>query len=441
MSFRCSKLANINSFIYHFKYRLKKMVRQIKLFTVTPNERKRNLCSLCRGHKKLCNRQICPLITKALTMIKLEKKISNKEIYGSSPPAILVGSWNYPKVFTGPLVPPITSIDTSIMDSPELWLNKSFEEILQYRYTLIRGKSVIDVDDAKNPNRLLSTFQEGVMASKPVDTEIILTKKPHFSIAFSPREPPFGPSAPIERTTLTENPTIPKKVDDVVSDTDLKADYGVFKLYQAHIPYRQIIRLFSMGLLGIKKQRKLVPTEWSITAIDDIVGRSLHREILDYPWINEFQIFGHQALGNNVQVLLIPNSWMFEALEVWFTSTNPHPINNYELVWGRRSYAKELAGAYYAARLPVLEYLKKIRRQAAAIVLLEVYPEWIPIGIWRFREICREAFRKHPINYNTFEESKDELQKRVKLPIEKWFEKSKILKCYHTQTSIFQFIN
>lgn len=417
------------------------MGKQNRLFAVTPNERKRNLCSLCRGHRGLCGRQICPLIAKALTMIKLEKKISNKEIFGSSPPAILVGSWNYPKLFTGPLVPPITNIDTSIMDSPELWLNKSFEEILQYRFSLIRGKSVIDVNDAKNPNRLLSTFQEGVMASKPVDTEIIFTKKPHFSIAFSPREPPFGPSAPIERTILAENPSIPKKVDDIVSDTDLKANNGVFELYQAHIPHRQIIRLFSMGLLGIKKQRKLVPTEWSITAIDDIVGRSLHREILDYPWINEFKIFGHKALGNNVQILLMPHSWMFEALETWFTSPNPYPIINYEWVWGRRSYAKELAGAYYATRLPVLEYLKKIRRQAAAIVFLEVYPEWIPIGIWRLREICREAFRKQPINYNTFEESKDELKKRVKLPIKIWLEKSKILKWYHTQTNLLQFTN
>ena len=54
---------------------------------------------------------------------------------------------------------------------------------------------------------------------------------------------------------------------------------------------------------------------------------------------------------------------------------------DYELLSGRRSYAKDLEGAYYAARLPVLEYLRHVRRQAGAVVLMEVYPEWIPLGV------------------------------------------------------------
>lgn len=83
--------------------------------------------------------------------------------------------------------------------------------------------------------------------------------------------------------------------------------------------------MLSIGLLGIKKQRKLVPTEWSITAIDDILGRAIHKEILNHSWINKFLVFGHKALANNIQILLFPSSWMFEAQETWFTSPNPTP--------------------------------------------------------------------------------------------------------------------
>jgi len=239
---------------------------------------------------------------------------------------------------------------------------------------------------------------------------------------------------------LAENPKVPRVVDHVVSDTDLKAEQGVLKLYSSNISQRQVTRMLSIGLLGLKKRRRLVPTEWSITAIDDILGRAIHREILNYPWINEFMVFGHEALGNNVQILLVPSSWMFEAQEAWLISSNPVPGVDSELVWGRRSYASDVAGAYYASRLPVLEYLRRIRRQAGAIVLMEVYPEWVPLGVWRFREICREALKKEPAEFSTLKESLEELGKRLALPLDNWIEKSTILRWYRTQKRLTHFL-
>jgi hypothetical protein len=114
---------------------------------------------------------------------------------------------------------------------------------------------------------------------------------------------------------------------------------------------------------------------------------------------------------------------------------------NYELIQGRKSYASDLAGAYYATRLPVLEFLQQRRRQAAALVLMEVYPEWIPLGVWRFREICREAFRRKPIILNTLGEALNEMTNRLRLPLKKWVEKSKILHIFKTQTRLTQFIS
>jgi hypothetical protein len=388
----------------------------------------------------LCRKAICPILAKAEALLKLERNLSKEKIFGSSPPAVFVGLWNYPKVLAGPLVPPVSVEDTSIMDLPELWVGKSFNEILRYRFSLVRGKRFVDVRSAKNPNKTLSTFQEIVMASKPTDTEMWFNKKPKLSVVFSPREPPSGPSAPIKRTFLAENPQVPKPIDYVISDTDLKAGQGILRLYDSKINQRQITRMFSIGLLGVKKQRRLVPTEWSITAIDDILGRAIHKEILNYPWISDFMIFGHKALGNNIQILLFPSSWMFEAQEAWLISANPTPGVNYELVYGRRSYATDLAGAYYAARLPVLEYLKQISRQAGALVLMEVYPEWIPLGVWRFREICREALKRQPVTFNTLKEAFSELEKKLKLPLARWLEKSEIMQQFKNQTRLTSFL-
>jgi hypothetical protein len=417
------------------------MVVQAKLFRVTANEQRRSLCSVCRGYRRLCGKSVCPILAKAEALMRLERNLSKEKVFGSSPPAVFVGSWNYPKVLAGPLVPPVLVEDARVMDMPKLWVDKSFSDILRYRFSLVRGKRFTDVRSAGNPNKMLSTFQEIVMASKPTDTEMWLNKKPKLSVVFSPREPPSGPSASIKRAVLAENPSAPKPVDYVVSDTDLKAEQGILRLYSCNIDQRQITRMFSIGLLGAKRQRRLVPTEWSITAIDDILGKAIHKEILNYPWINEFVIFGHKALANNIQILLFPSSWMFEAQEAWLISPNPTPGVNYELVKGRRSYASDLAGAYYAARLPVLEYLKQIRRQAGALVLMEVYPEWIPLGVWRFREICREALKRQPIKCNTFEDALDEVGKRLRLPIARWLDRSRILRWLKSQTRLTNFMS
>ena len=152
-------------------------------------------------------------------------------------------------------------------------------------------------------------------------------------------------------------------------------------------------------------------------------------------------IFGHEALGNNIQILLFPSSWLFEAQEAWVTSNYSIPSIDYELVQGKKIYATNLTGAYYAAKLPVLEYLKKIRRQAGAIVFIEVYKEWIPLGVWRFREICREALKKTPLMFDIFEKSLDEISTRLRLPLDKWLQKSEIISWHKKQRRISSFFS
>ncbi|MFQ6077274.1 MAG: hypothetical protein ACE5Z5_14300 [Candidatus Bathyarchaeia archaeon] len=131
---------------------------------------------------------------------------------------------------------------------------------------------------------------------------------------------------------------------------------------------------------------------------------------------------------------------MFEALEVWLTSAYPVPESDYELARGRKTYPTNLAGAYHASRLPVLEYLSRIRRQAGAVVFLEVSREWIPLGVWRFREICREALRKEALRFNTLRESLGELGRRLKLPMERWIKSSRLIGFYRKQRRIDRYL-
>src|SRR5574338_1404076 len=62
-------------------------------------------------------------------LAKYGNLFSSDSISGSSPPSVFVGSFGYPKVGVGPMVPPIHG-DTSLLDAPERWLGKTLEEIV-----------------------------------------------------------------------------------------------------------------------------------------------------------------------------------------------------------------------------------------------------------------------------------------------------------------------
>jgi hypothetical protein len=325
------------------------------------------------------------------------------------------------------------------MDAEEQWLDLPLQDVLRLRLSMVRGKKRVRVDHVKRPGRQLEAVQEVAMASRPVHTELLLTKRPGLQVYFSPRGPPVGPSAPFEALRIAENPRVPRRVDYVISDTDLRADEGSWDLYQHGIGQRHITRILSLGLLGKSRRRRLVPTEWSITALDDILGRRLRSRVLEHPELSDYCLFGHSAAANNVQILLLPGPWMFEALEAW-EGHRGGPASDHEMPWGRKGYPTNLLGAYHAVRLPVLEHLDSVRRQAVAIAFLEVYREWIPLGVWRFRELAREAFRRGGMRFSTLEEALDALRGRLQIPLERWLKRSKLYAFQREQRRLEDFL-
>ncbi len=370
----------------------------------------------------------------------IEKAVGKTEFFGASPPGVFLGSYGYPNVLAGPLVPVLQEPDPSLLDSPDRWLDKSVDQLLRYRLGLVRGKSTMKVQDARNPDKTLSLVQEIVMSESPTDTELVLKKKPYVRINLLTRSSPHGPSGVVERLSLASNPDVPRQIDKVVSDTDLPALEGAQSLYQNGISQQHIVRMFSIGLLGVTRARRLVPTEWSITAIDDILAKDLRRKIGDYSQLGEFRLFSASSLGNNVHVLLFPTSWMFEALEGWMMGPRPEVFGDFELNRGRKDYPTNIAGAYHASRLPVLEYLNRIRRQAGAIVFLEVTRDWVPLGVWRFRELARKALAGNPSKFASLEQSLAEARKRLLIPYRHWAEASRLLSYYKQQSLLDRYV-
>jgi hypothetical protein len=378
---------------------------------VTPSNR---ICVRCKGTRMLCGKPVCPLVQKAKAMHRLRKTVDSTELYGSSPPAVFIGHVGYPEVFTGPMLAPFSHSES--LDIPEQWFGLPLSEVIQRRYALLRTKDMMKVTDAQDPGRLLEDMQDLAMSvGRSVDSEAIFKRRPLLETRWDPVAAPYGASVPLEKFELTENPRIPRKVDRVVSD-ELKAAEGMTELYDHDIPVSSISKILSVGLLGMDDARKLVPTRWSITATDDTVGKEMIKNIKDYEELSDFLLFRSAYAGNFFNVMLVPGKWSFEVIEVYVPGsiwmhdekdTGLVFMKDWEPYKGRTTYASNVAGGYYAARVSVLEGLKRMKRQGTAIVFREITPEyWTPVGVWQVRENVRNAMKQknRPTKFDTLEQ-------------------------------------
>jgi hypothetical protein len=392
-----------------------------------------SLCALCRGTKYLCGKSRCPVVLRYHSKLKLKSLINALRLGGASPPSVFVGRIGYPKVSIGPMIPP-TIGNTSIIDTPEEWLNKSIDEIVDFRSQLVRGKFSIDIKDVENPHRIVEYTRELALAKNSVFTDALFEKKPYGRISFYDEVQPHGPSAPLKKLDIT-NPKYEQHVEKVFYDTDLKSKEAVLNLYDHGVLVSKIQRAFSVGAFGIKKYRKFVPTRWSITAVDSLIGEELLQKTKTYPHINEFRIYYHNQFDNHWIVLLTPTEWYYELIEAWYPNTTWNPygktisiFNNYEFYEGRTTYA-EIGGCYYAARLAVNELLNKERRQAGVVILRETHPGYImPIGVWNVRESVRHALKNDYNKFDTLHAALLQISEIMDIPLQRWIKNSAVLK-------------
>ena len=387
---------------------------------------------MCKGSRGLCGKTRCPIIVKVNCYLK-SVPLMSEDIAGACPPSVFIGRIGYPNVYAGPLVPPVEA-DTSMFDLPELWFGKSIDEIVAFRSMLIRGKQRVHVQKFGEAGKIIRGTRELALAIKPVDVELILTKKPHGSITLSDEIQPFGPSAPI-RDLKISNTAWDHQIEKAYGDTDLKAVPAVLELYTKGVLETKIQRAFSVGAFGIEKNRRFVPTRWSITAVDDIISKNLLSQVKQLPQMNEYRVYESRYLDNVFEVLMIPREWSYEAIEAWYPGTVWNPdgretvmFSDWEGHDGRTTYAA-IGGCYYAARLAVSEQLLKERRQASVVVLREARPGYImPVGVWQVRENVKNAMRQSPLKFSTLSEALQRIADQFRIPLSSWVRESELIR-------------
>ena len=354
------------------------------------------------------------------TLSRYGNLFSSDSVSGTSPPSMFVGSYDYPKVFVGPMVPPIHG-DTSLFDSPENWKGKSLEEIVNFRLNLVRGIQKIPID--QTDGKYIENLQEVTMSSKPTDSDLEFETAPVAKIYLDGESAPFGPVGQINTAKFSNSSPV-KQIEKIFYDRDLKAQDAVLNLYNSGIEISKIQKCLSIGMLGQK--RKLVPTRWSITATDDIISSALSTEILDYSLIDSHYIFSYEHLGNIFSIVLFPHRWVYEMIEAWYSNEVIGFGSDSEDARGI-DHPPAITGAYFAAKLGVAEYLSRKKLQAGVIILREIRPEYaIPVGVWQIREGIREAMKQKPIISNSFDDALIIASKKTSVSKSEWLSHGKM---------------
>ena len=357
---------------------------------------------------------------------------ASDSLNGSSPPSVFVGSYGYPKVGVGPMVPPIHG-DTTLLDSPERWLGKNLEEIVNFRLNLVRGVQKMSVEEPQG--RFIESLHEVAMSSRSIDSDLEFLKATVPISTIDGESAPFGPVGELKSAKFSSIRS-EKSIERVYYDHDLKAQDAVLTLYNKGIEISKIQKCFSVGMFG--KKRKLVPTKWSITATDDIISRSLVSQILDFGLIDSCRIFLHDHLGNMFSVILFPHRWIYEMQEAWHDGNTVGFGSDSEDAKGI-DHPPAIAGAYFAAKLGVAEYLVEKKLQASALVLREIRPEYaVPVGVWQIREAIRAAMQKDPYIAQNFDDAVSFASQRMSVSKTEWLSRGRLLQMLK-QKSISEF--
>jgi hypothetical protein len=295
------------------------------------------------------------------------------------------------------------------------------------RHTTDRiNNEIIDIYKSKKAIEFNSTFEKELKFDK------VLTNK----IAGI-----MGSKNELEQLQATENTTTSKQIEKY-STNDAKAKEACIKLYEQGKNEQQIIHLLALGVFGVNINKKLVPSKWAITAYDKMIEEHLHKQILKYKPINQYEVYYYQNKSDTHVNILLPDHYTGTHTEDWANSYsdewngfNTDSFNNVNKLPTPEALN---AGGYYATKIALNEHLQNRKKQASAIMIRRIRDYDVPLGVVFVRECVRESFKNQVFKTSSFEELNEFI--KTKYPDHhKHFLNSKVLSEQKKQTKLNKF--
>ena len=368
-------------------------------------------------------------------------KAALKDHFQGDVVAPFIGRVGYPNLNVGMLAPVESEQESWLHDAPKEWAARGIPSsgIIDLRSELLNSRFKAHI---KAKPKLLELAREAAMSHKPTEMEIRLSAVPKMSLSIHQFSAPTGPKGDLLDASLTSNPVVSSKVEKVVDGNDWKAADAINYLYGKGFDETFLTRLLSVGDVGLKSERKLVPTRWSITATDDILGKQIIDAIQDNDDAPYAAYFGGH-LGNHFLILTFPGPWSYELFELMTGRPTLEYSTDHEFHAGRKRYADETAGGYYASRLAILEMLQRAGQRGRVLVIRFITPEYeTPLGVWVVREASRKATSSQAMALDNLDACLDHarnLARRFGVDLAPVLAKSNLIRYMKTQRTLYTF--
>lgn len=332
--------------------------------------------------------------------IELDYKNNRRNLYGFTPPSIFVGSSNYPIVKMGPVIT-TTIKDIELKGNIEKWSKINYNTLLHLRSSMIRCYGYNKIYETET--KFASDLQEILLYESYSALNLNIDQYERSILIndnFNKNENPdmqFGYTLPIERLyklSPVRNRTN-NRIEKVFYDTDLDSKSAIIDLYFNNVLIDKIQSIFSMGMTGKKNNRRIIPTKWSITATDKIISDHLINRIKVNRSVDKISMYKYEHYNNYYCIIITPSeTWSMEYFEIWINGEKKYDkiISDFENEREKKTIPNT-AGAFFAVRLSVAEFLHKIKKIGSVVIFRLIYPLYnIPLGVWQVRQGVRYAF-------------------------------------------------
>ena len=143
-------------------------------------------------------------------------------------------------------------------------------------------------------------------------------------------------------------------------------------------------------------------------------------------------------MWNYYLIMLFPEMFSYELFEMYIPGSAWNPSEtlkvstDYESYFGRKSYAGNTVGGYYASRVSCLEKLEIMKKQAGVLAIrFELPAYWASLGVWVVRHSSKKALNTEPLIFENKEKmleySKELVKRKFGYNLDFIFKNSRLL--------------
>ncbi len=312
-----------------------------------------------------------------------------------TPPGIFIETARYPILNAGVLASPYPLETLSIYDHPESWRGLGRDAILAMRRHLY--SIVIPVNAREmQPKQIIDSLQTIALSVNPVALGVEVEGLPPRHLYSSEGQLPAGPVVKARSLEILSKPEI-SRVAQKITDKDIPAAEGIWKLFEYDYSLEQITRILAVGLLGMKKNRRMMTIRSAYRIVIDTYINEVIMNLIDQSQIEDFEIYIGKCCNDSFTILASPGESRVDYIRL--EKYGPHISRGVSIDDPKLSRDDSRAGNFANfARYSAFRHLLKKQANAHLIIFHHTaISENQIITPWIARAGTHDALSKDPI--------------------------------------------